>query len=427
MIPVGPTLLVAATLLLVTPFLPNWALRLGGGLLAAIPLILVWLRYRHERAASAASSASAWKTLEQGRLERERLILAQRDELQALDRSWKEKWDAARSETLQRVGQLTAVLGQLPPDLHDKTFSLEVLLQQLASVRNQIESSATSLAANFFEIHAAAKMQSRKTETVFAALTGDAGGEQENVLADTKTALESLVQHVREAGAVYRRNLAAVTRITEHTQGIESHIKSIEVIADRTNVLAINAGIEAARSGVHGKGFNVVAQEVRRLSGLTEGTAEEIQKILREMVALTKDVHAEFAGGVDAMSALADRAEGVFQASVVKINAIMENARKDLVVLKEDAASLARNTSQAVVSMQFHDIIRQRVEHVLEPLGEVRTQLVALGRELGPHLPGPAAHGFHTDKTAKWLSGYYTMKEEQDVLQSALATFEKTR
>ncbi|MBN8216895.1 MAG: hypothetical protein J0L75_09650 [Spirochaetes bacterium] len=408
-----------ALLALASALLPHPGLRIGAAALALLcwflPLPPLWRRLREKERETAALGREI-----DGLIEKERLRQAQhQEELRRQADEFEKRLERAKAEPLSRMEELTQALERIPPDLRGKTLGLGVLLSQLASVRSQIETTAATIGAAFFEIHAKAKSQSAKTESVFASLSGDEFGGGGNVLDSTKTALNALVANVREAGDVSRRNLDSVGRIIQQSERIGSHLHSIAEIADRTNVLAINAGIEAARAGVHGKGFSVVAQEVRKLSQLTERTAHDIKSILSDMTATARDIHREIESGAATVARQAGDAEHLFASTVGRINGVIESIRGEMEGLRRDAESLAKNTSEAVISMQFHDIIRQRVEHVLEPLTQVRAQLGELGAGLEPYA-GNAAPQSNRDAIAAWLAGFYTMKEEMDILKESL-------
>lgn len=72
-----------------------------------------------------------------------------------------------------------------------------------------------------------------------------------------------------------------VKELKDSSEEIAGFIKEVTNIADQTNLLALNASIEAARAGEHGKGFAVVAAEVRKLATQSEGSASEVQKIVK--------------------------------------------------------------------------------------------------------------------------------------------------
>ncbi len=66
-------------------------------------------------------------------------------------------------------------------------------------------------------------------------------------------------------------------------------VQTINLIADRTNLLSLNASIEAARAGEHGRGFAVVAEEIRVLADRAAGASADVAKIVRELQSTARD------------------------------------------------------------------------------------------------------------------------------------------
>lgn len=318
---------------------------------------------------------------------------------------------------LKRRDELQRMLLPVPANLSLKARGLHVLIRQLMSVHDQIETTASELAKSFFDINRQAKQQSTKTAEIFRVLSGGGADGGESVLGSTKHALTELSTHFKNASSIQKANLDSITRIAAQADLIETQVRSIDGLAQQTNILALNASIEASRAGSKGRGFAVVAEEVRRLSALTDQSTSEIRGSLAEVVAEARRVKKEIGESFEEMTRLSAAADRIFGEGVLRIDTTVGQVRVELESLKDDTTSLAKSTQEAIFSMQFHDILRQRVEHVLAPLKNIHEELLALLRTLPDETPAKDGNKEIND----WLSKYYTMKEETEVLRSALA------
>ncbi|WP_248616616.1 methyl-accepting chemotaxis protein [Photobacterium halotolerans] len=102
-----------------------------------------------------------------------------------------------------------------------------------------------------------------------------------------KQVIDSTIEKMEELTKVMEKANAGIQALYEQSQKINELVGSINGIAAQTNLLALNAAIEAARAGEQGRGFAVVADEVRQLASRTSQTTEEIVAVVSENLTLT--------------------------------------------------------------------------------------------------------------------------------------------
>lgn len=181
----------------------------------------------------------------------------------------------------------------------------------------------------------------------------------------------SMVDTGHEISAAANK-LQAFTSVVAQLRGL---LDEIDRLADQTTMLALNASIEAARAGVHGRGFSVVAQEVRKLSDRSRIAAENMRS-------LTRNLTQENSSLVETLGMAASRsleesceAQGKLNSLLVSIRESDVQTRNLLDKMVGQNRSVINDVQRIVIAFQFHDLLRQRLNHVYDPLVALRDEL----------------------------------------------------
>ncbi|UEM21643.1 methyl-accepting chemotaxis protein [Skermanella mucosa] len=209
--------------------------------------------------------------------------------------------DAARETEARRHAEEEARHRQAEMDaqaerrrlLNELADGFEATIRQVAE---SVSSSATQVHANARSLAATAEEACRQTDTV-ALVSGQASANVAAVAASTEELTSSIAEIDRQTGSareIARRAADEAARTDGTVQGLAAAadrigdiVRMIQDIAGRTNLLALNATIEAARAGDAGKGFAIVASEVKNLATQTGKATEEIAAQIAHIQATT--------------------------------------------------------------------------------------------------------------------------------------------
>jgi len=170
-------------------------------------------------------------------------------------------------EVIASTGDLSTASENINEVIHEETRNITVQ-------KNQIEQSATAIS------EMASTVQEVARNAATAADAANKADEQSNL---GMTVVTQTISSINELAAEVERASDVIETLAEDSHAIGAVLDVIRGIAEQTNLLALNAAIEAARAGEQGRGFAVVADEVRTLASRTQQSTEEIQTMIEKL------------------------------------------------------------------------------------------------------------------------------------------------
>ena len=254
---------------------------------------------------------------------------------------------------------------------------------EVERARELIRQAVAGLGSSFDAMNRKSRQQSQALARVVdrAGEDGSAGVDVARFAQHASQQMEQLVEALEEVSGQSSTTVQHIDQMAQHLDGIFSLLEDVKSIADQTNLLALNAAIEAARAGEAGRGFAVVADEVRNLSERSTTFNEQIRKLAhssKDAIAKVRETVSHMASRDMDRSREARHEAAAMLDNVAAINASLGDGMREI---SECGRAIDGSVAEAVRALQFEDIATQTLGGVhthLDRLGTINREAVAL-------------------------------------------------
>jgi len=281
--------------------------------------------------------------------------------------------------------------------------SLREMFREVRSQSEAVSRSAAALAGSAQEVSTASQQQSEAASATAAGVEevtvsvqhiADTAQQAERMARDTGQLTESSAATVARVGSDIANVTQTMNALNERMAGlgkrseeVSTILSVIKDIADQTNLLALNAAIEAARAGEQGRGFAVVADEVRQLAARTAEATQKIGGIVTAIRAETRDAVNE----VERTRTLVVNSAGITEEANLAMRQVSERTETLTSRMIDIAASTREQSAASVEIAQNVERISTMAQSNGQVVGEVAESVARL-RELSERLEGLVGH-----------------------------------
>ena len=280
-------------------------------------------------------------------------------------RSEKEKADFLNYDLMQKINERRLTEGQLRTGMQILTDSTDQIMRSLAQLLTSTSQTATAVTQTAVTVD-----EVKQTSYVAGQKAKDISEDAQQTASVSKTgaqATESALSGLQRAREEIESIAQSVVKLGEYNNTIGVIVEAVNTLAEQSNLLSVNAAIEAAKAGEHGKGFSVVAHEVKNLAQQSKQATARVKGILQEIQRASHSAMLVTEQGTQAIEVGVSRSIEAHQ-SIRELSQTMDRA--------------AQAVTQIALSSQEQLVGMDQVAHAMENIKHAATQNVEGMRQI---------------------------------------------